>query len=651
MNDRDDIDPANLLPHPLADLLPLLVGEDFDALVEDIRQHVLRVPITLFQGRVLDGRNRLRACLQAGVKPRFEIFDGDEDDALAYVLSLNVARRHLTTAQKAVLALKLLPMEEEKARRRMEAGVALDPPQNSAQGSSPGAGEATALAGRKVGVSKETVRQARRIAEHAPDVVDAMISGVVRSMPEAQRLAHTPASLRPAVVQHLRKNGGRVSKALLAVRKEDQQDREDQPKPEPVHLEESGGVKLLLYGCHVLDGLRELQDESVHCVITSPPYWGGLRDYGTPPVVWSGDPACDHQWGEAGPPHHPRAVGAGAGQGAGTGRLCNVCGAWRGHLGHEPTVAMYVQHITKIFSELRRVLRPEGTAWLVLGDSYITPQSAHGPFKPKDLALVPHRVAIALQDAGWWVRQDIVWHKVNPLPEPVTSRPTRAHEYVFLLAKSRNYFYDHEAIREPFTDLQTKTDKRLRERETGGRRDGHTRPHGIDPRPHSGGRNKRSVWTLPTQPYADAHFAAMPEALIEPMILAGTSAAGACAACGAPWTRRTTKTGKEVAGGGEGHTEAYGDAARGGRATRQAGTQAKGSAGQGFTVSTKETMGWRPTCQCGSTEVVPCTVLDPFSGSGTTGKVALEHGRSYVGLDLSREYLELARRRLGLDDE
>ena len=200
--------------HPHADLFPLLSGADFDALVADIKVHGLRIPIVLHDGKILDGRNRHRACIRAGVEPRFEDFDGTSDEALALVVSLNLARRHLTTPQRAVLALQLLPMEREMAQQRMGMGR---PPQGEPQQKvaevSGQRGQATELAGARVGVSKETVRQATMIAEQAPDVIAAMREGVVHSMPEAQRLAGFDAARRLAVIGRMRDEGVRLKDA------------------------------------------------------------------------------------------------------------------------------------------------------------------------------------------------------------------------------------------------------------------------------------------------------------------------------------------------------------------------------------------------------------------------------------------------------
>ena len=231
---------------------------------------------------------------------------------------------------------------------------------------------------------------------------------------------------------------------------------------------------------HVLAELAKLPDESVHCVVTSPPYYG-LRSYSTPDQIWGDDPAgCEHEWGEERFPD-TRGVQIGKasssdGRGAGRGCWCASCGAWRGSLGLEPTLDLYLTHMVEICREIRRVLRSDGTFWLNIGDSYASTggHSAQGKssarigranvdqqnavrgfagnctdgLKPKDLMLVPARLAIRLQEDGWYVRSDVIWGKRAPMPESVTDRPTSAHEHVFLLSKSAKYFYDAEAVKE-----------------------------------------------------------------------------------------------------------------------------------------------------------------------------------------------------------
>lgn len=262
-----------------------------------------------------------------------------------------------------------------------------------------------------------------------------------------------------------------------------------------------------------LELARQLPDESVHCIVTSPPYWG-LRDYGV-----------------------------------------------EGQLGLEKTPEEYVERLVEIFQELRRALRADGTLWLNLGDCYANqgtqqPQKnlkaladrmaprknpravncdadgeipraeKHIPpgLKPKDLVGVPWRVAFALQADGWYLRSDIIWSKPNPMPESVTDRPTKAHEYLFLLSKSERYYYDGEAVREPSTERASgNTHRRLGPEFD--RPDGH-RGASVPYTPDGTGRNRRTVWTVPTVPYPGAHFATFPPDLIKPCILAGCPAGG-----------------------------------------------------------------------------------------------------------------------------
>ena len=292
----------------------------------------------------------------------------------------------------------------------------------------------------------------------------------------------------------------------------------------------------------VREKLKELPDRSVHCVVTSPPYWG-LRDYGED-----------------------------------------------GQIGMEDTPEEFVANLVNVFREVWRVLRDDGTLWLNLGDSYAGSGKGRNPdgtvhvsamiakqgssagtvmgnvkgglvpdgLKPKDLVGIPWRVAFALQAEGWYLRQDIIWHKPNPMPESVTDRCTKSHEYIFLLSKSRQYYFDNEAIKEPAKyagdDRGSRTDNR----------------RGTIMNSISGitteTRNKRDVWTVTTRPFKGAHFATFPPQLIEPCILAGCPPDG--------------------------------------------------------------------------------TVLDPFFGAGTTGLVAQQYGRNWIGCELNPVYAEMASKRI-----
>jgi len=357
-----------------------------------------------------------------------------------------------------------------------------------------------------------------------------------------------------------------------------------------------------------------VEDESVQTCVTSPPYWG-LRQYAGEQIV--------PEWGCA--------------------------------LGLEPTPELYVEHMVAIFREVRRVLRRDGTLWLNLGDSYAGggysnhdgtggAQRADGGkqrhtasgsigMKPKDLVGIPWMVAFALRADGWYLRSDIIWHKPNPMPESVTDRPTKAHEYLFLLSKSERYFYDADAIREPVQ--QSSLDRiaqngghpkfeAARERRENGHITGRDTLR-ADQLVPANGRNKRTVWTIATRPYPGAHFATYPEQLVEPCILAGSSPK-ACGVCGAPWERVIERETRPNAPSLQGKYD--GD-----------GKHRTISGGVSNDARTREDRGWRSTCQHDD-DSGACVVLDPFNGSGTTGRVAIRHGRSYVGVDISREYLD-----------
>lgn len=324
------------------------------------------------------------------------------------------------------------------------------------------------------------------------------------------------------------------------------------------------------------DVLRTRPDESVHCCVSSPPYFG-LRDYGV-----------------------------------------------SGQIGLEPTPESFVEEIVSVFREVRRVLRADGTLWLNLGDSYAQKggpgwqgkngqradrrftlvrdtvpmrgvRRTPGDLKPKDLIGIPWLVAFALRADGWFLRQDIIWHKPNPMPESVTDRCTKAHEYIFLLSKSERYYYDADAIKEPASE-NTHARRSLKMPDgwdTGAGGHGSFHRHGREKgktrkvAPTGSGiknnesydsvllgdvldkRNKRSVWTIPSEPFSEAHFATFPPSLIEPCIMAGCPAGG--------------------------------------------------------------------------------TVLDPFGGAGTTGLVADRLGRNAILIELNPEYAAISERRLHKD--
>jgi DNA modification methylase len=271
----------------------------------------------------------------------------------------------------------------------------------------------------------------------------------------------------------------------------------------------------------VLDRLGDLHDESVHCVVTTPPKWG-IRD-------------------------------------------CGGC-TWDGQLGLEPTREEYLDKMVAIFREVRRVLRTDGTCWINMGTNY---DRSDG----NEVSGMPWRVVNALEDDGWWLRAHISWGKSNPMPESDTGRLFESN--MFLLAKTETYFYDLEAVKEPVPGSL------------------HYRDQG-------------DSWTIPWEDSREAYLASMPVKLVEPCVLAGTSDKGCCAQCGAPWERVI---------------EEY-----------DTGLREKMTDGYRRPLMQTRTLSWTPTCDCLKPQLVPCTVLDPFSSAGITGVVALDLKRNYIGI-------------------
>lgn len=413
----------------------------------------------------------------------------------------------------------------------------------------------------------------------------------------------------------------------------------------------------LLVG-HVLDQLRTLPDKSVHCCVTSPPYFG-LRSYGTESQIWGGnDPACvEHRFGDEGKSSQRHRNDVGNIGGAppimlhpSTGAFCRYCDAWRGSLGLEPTPSLYIEHLVTVFREVRRVLRDDGTFWLNIGDSYASggratyrasdnkghivqndlPRPVDAPgIKPKDLIGIPWMAAFALRDDGWYLRSEIIWAKSAPMPESVTDRPTNAQEKIFLFSKNERYFYDQEAVKETALSPAMVRDRNSEQYGSplgnlGQRFSAGAREYRAD-----GKRNQRNVWTLPPTPFSGSHFATFPKELPRRAILAGTSVKGVCAKCATPWVRIIDK---KVIGRtrltGHGIDDFAGTADR---------------AGEQLTT----TLGWQPSCKCADAgDPIPATVIDPFFGSGTTGVVAQELWCSCIGIDLSEKYAEICKERM-----
>lgn len=394
---------------------------------------------------------------------------------------------------------------------------------------------------------------------------------------------------------------------------------------------------------HTLDVLSTLAPGIVQTVITSPPYYG-LRDYGDPGQDW------------------PEVTFAPM-----PGLPSMTIPAQTIPLGMEDDLWSFVGHIVTVFREVRRVMRDDGTLWLNFGDSYAvtkqnrsqewidrtggnmgmnglngrTHERAEIPdgIKPKDLCGIPWRIAFALQADGWFLRSDIIWHKPNPMPESVTDRPTKAHEYLFLLTKGRRYYYDHDAIKEP----STTGDPRKPYGSDGAweidGRDKHDRGAGSARDTDPSMRNVRSVWTMATRASPDgAHFAVFPPDLPLRCVKAGSSDRGCCDVCGSPWVRQVERTAMEIKPSPKRERwQEQGDP--------RANTQAGGTVTK---AASSKTLGWAASCECEAGRV-PCIVMDPFSGSGTTGLIATRQRRRYIGIEQSEEYADESRRTIEHD--
>lgn len=364
----------------------------------------------------------------------------------------------------------------------------------------------------------------------------------------------------------------------------------------------------ILTGC-CLTELRKIPEKSIHCCVTSPPYFG-LRDYGVD-----------------------------------------------GQIGLEPTPEQFVETMVAVFREVRRVLRDDGVLWVNLGDSFGT--KILDGIKPKDLMLIPTTVAAALRDDGWYLRDSVIWHKPNPMPTSQQDRCTFAYEYVFQLTKSKRYYFDMERVREEATYAPSGTPKtRGRTAYSGAKTRGTDRDSngGLH---SSASRIPRNVWTISTQGFKEAHFATYPEKLLDIPIKSSTSEIGCCPACGTPHkrvvekVRRPTRPGEKtkvkMPDGWDTGDGGHGSFHRDGREKGEYRETAEvGNRDPERHVTETVTTGWMHDCECGDLfDPVPCTVLDPFCGSGTSGVVAMRYGNDFVGIELNPEYTEIAHRRIG----
>lgn len=433
-------------------------------------------------------------------------------------------------------------------------------------------------------------------------------------------------------------------------------------------------MSVRIINADVLDGLAQLPDESVHCVVTSPPYFG-LRSYL--------------------PDDHPMKAF---------------------EIGSEATVEEHIEKLVAVFADVRRVLRSDGVCWLNYGDAYAgswgaqsrgeppgpksalsggqiyaAPKGTHTGslkkvplgMKPKDLMLLPFRLAIALQSDGWWVRSRLPWLKPNGMPSSVEDRPGTSVEEIFMLTKSARYFYDGEAIKQiakypagpnapdkiksPQGQGISRRNKNERSDEAIAESSARTR-HGFNDRWDNGSSDGQRAYRqsdaffsalgdvkgvvangdgevlamhVATQPYPDSHFATFPPRLIDPLILAGTSAKGCCSSCGSPWERTLEKVFVP-------QPDVSIERGVRGALSQKAMDDSDGRDGFPRGTNATRTTGWQAACECDAS-VVPCTVLDPFMGAGTTGLVADRLQRNAIGFELSDSYAAQAGGRIDGD--
>jgi len=433
----------------------------------------------------------------------------------------------------------------------------------------------------------------------------------------------------------------------------------------------------IIHNEHVLDALKEIPDDCIDTIVTSPPYFG-LRDYGEDTkTIWGGDKDCKHQWelntkkdpmdrGGTGTHDAPRdRKGVKHGKKwemkGFTSGFCQKCGAWYGQLGLEPTLEMYIEHLLQITKELKRVLKPTGVMfwnhgdcygssppgnsrenieqWANKGDGLIGRKfNRYGDFKKpqgvkqKSLALQNFRLILKMVDEqGWILRNIIIWYKPNGMPSSVKDRMANKYEPVFMLTKRRKYWFDLDAVRVPH---KPESIERAKKGWHGNLCKGHTMS-GIKDKDimgtcHPLGKNPGDVWTIPTQPFPEAHFATFPEKLVEPMIRCACPK-WICKKCG---KARVRVTRVEYEGGVplSGKELTYTD---NNFSTRKF----KGARGKWFTI------GWTDCgCNAGFDTGI---VLDPFAGAGTTLVVAKRLRRHYIGIEIKAKYVEIAEKRLG----
>lgn len=438
---------------------------------------------------------------------------------------------------------------------------------------------------------------------------------------------------------------------------------------------------------NALEILKQLPDNIIDCIVTSPPYYS-QRFYSGANTVWDGRNDCNHEWEYS---------------------YCKRCGAWLGQLGCEPTPDLYIEHLLQIFRECYRVLKPSGVFFLNIGDTYWGSHQGSNWLRPKQLLMIPYRLAIRMQDEGWLLRNIIIWYKPNAVPHPAADRLTSRYEPVFMFTKEEHYYFDLDAIRVPHKWAEKdkrsllgrvphRSEKAIETEEYsssavgyhpvgrspgdvwnidemkkgwGTRKDFTYTGHGIkdydiegandpseikrriiesflkDPK----GRNPGDVWKINTASFKGAHTAVFPEELVE-RCLKVACPREVCSKCGRPKKRVYKIVEREWKDLTEEEKQymmkVYGLTSDGKIVERPKDNEEIKKMRERLVKASmrrKEFLGWYPTCKCNA-EFVPGIVLDPFIGSGTTGVVAKSLGLHFIGIEISPKYVQLANNRI-----
>jgi DNA modification methylase len=448
---------------------------------------------------------------------------------------------------------------------------------------------------------------------------------------------------------------------------------------------------MIIHG-HTLTVLKGIPSESLQMCVTSPPYFW-LRDYHTPHQIWDGDDSCTHEWTQEIQTKTSSTYNQGMNERTGNapgqkkqehssyGRLihgcfCKHCGAWKGEHGLEPSAALYIKHSVDIFREVRRIIRKDGICFLNIGDKFNSGKSVSkdkekwpaqsrnrtdsefaaisSEIHEKESFGIPWMLMFALRDDGWRIRQEIIWDKPNCMAESVKDRCTKSHESIFLLFKQTKYYFDGFAIKEPAKyDGRKQTflkpsEKYLAEMRVGQisntmHTKGTDRFVTIDGVPV---RNKRSVWKINTVGIDEKHYATFPIELPTICIKAGTSEYGCCENCRTPYKRILAPSARYAAILGKGYHDHENDLEEGKMGVRGENRQ-NAMRDAGIIGAEYETTGWAKQCKCETDKVIPCTVLDPFIGAGTTELACIPLQRDCIGIELGEEAVEISTRRTG----